>query len=346
MMCSYKKYTLHFKKPGGTSRGVLYNKDTYFLILKDGEKTAYGECNLFRKLSYDDSEGYEQKLSDICKRLPVEKEEVLNELTEWPSIRFGVETVLKDWANGCHQIIFPGVIKKDGFTIPINGLVWMGTRENMQRQIAVKLKEGYRSIKLKVGAIDFDKELELLRYMRQQFTSDQLEIRVDANGAFGFREAKEKIERMAAYDINYIEQPIKAGNWQEMAALAKNSPIKIALDEELIGVNSLEEKKKLMETIQPPILILKPALAGGFASCDEWRRLAEDIGGLWVVTSALESNIGLNAIAQYAVQYKSIYAQGLGTGQLYTNNISAPYTVDAKGLHYHQNKNWDFSPLQ
>lgn len=345
MNCYFKKYTLHFKRPGGTSRGVLHDKDTYFLFLEQDGCVAIGECNRFVNLSYDDREGYEEKLQEICRRLPEEKEKLLPELTEWPSICFGVEMLLKDFLNGCKRIIFPDAISENGFSIPTNGLIWMGAKEDMKAQINAKLQAGYTSIKLKIGAIDFNTELALLRFIRQQYSARDVEIRVDANGAFSFTEAKEKIKRLAEYEISYIEQPIKAGQWQEMAALAEDTPIKIALDEELIGIQNPNTRKKLMETIKPQLLILKPALTGGFASTDDWKKRIKNNGGSWVITSALESNIGLNAIAQYTALGWTEYAQGLGTGQLYTNNIPAPYTVDANGLHYYPSQNWDLSFL-
>ncbi len=345
MACRFKKINLHFKKPGGTSRGILYDKDTYILIWKEGEKTAYGECNLFKNLSWDDRENYEEKLAEVCRRLPIERESILPELSEWPSLQFGVETVLKDRENGCRQLIFPGGILDKGFSIPINGLIWMGSREDMMMQVKKKLRDGYTSIKLKIGAIDFDTEVQLMQYVRRQFSANEVEIRVDANGAFEFKEAKEKIKRLSDYEVNYIEQPIKAGQWQEMAALSEDPPVKIALDEELIGIRTSDQRKKLIETISPGILILKPALVGGFDACNEWKQLIEDQGGEWVVTSALESNIGLNAIAQYTALNIPGLAQGLGTGGLFTNNFPSPYTVDAKGLHYHCNKKWDLTSL-
>ncbi|MCZ2337432.1 MAG: o-succinylbenzoate synthase [Chitinophagales bacterium] len=343
--CYFKKYTLIFKRPGGTSRGVLHTKDTYFIIWQEEGKTAFGECNRFIDLSYDDRNGYEEKLADVCKRLPFEKELLLDELTEWPSIRFGVEMVLLDKSNGSQQILFQEVIGKSGFDIPTNGLIWMGSKEFMYEQIKEKLKDHYTSIKLKVGAVDFDTEIELLQFIRRQFSADEVEVRLDANGAFSFEEAREKLKILSAYDISYIEQPIKAGQWQEMAALTAETPIKIALDEELIGIVDKDKQINLINTIQPQMVILKMALLGGFVEADHWKLLVEAYGGTWVITSALESNIGLNAIAQYTAQGWSNYAQGLGTGQLYTNNISGPYTVDHLGLHYHVDKDWDFSPL-
>jgi o-succinylbenzoate synthase len=346
MHCYYKKYTLHFKIPAGTSRNTLHTKDTYFIFLQNGNKTAIGECNLFAGLSYDDRPEYENKLAEICQRLPFEKEGCLNELKIFPSICFGVETVLKDYNNGCKQQIFPEVINEDGFSVPINGLIWMGTQASMQQQIAQKLDAGYTSIKLKIGAIDFETELALIKYIRKQFPEKEVEVRLDANGAFNPLEAIEKLNKLAEFNISYIEQPIMAGQWQEMAKLVEKSPIKIALDEELIGIITEEKQTALLQTIQPDLLVLKPALIGGFDACTAWKKKIKAIHGDWVITSALESNIGLNAIAQYAALEHCNYAQGLGTGQLYTNNIPSPYTVDAKGLHYHTNKSWNFSILQ
>lgn len=345
MNCFYKKYTLQFNKPGGTSRGILHHKDTYFIFLQEGERTAIGECNRFSKLSYDDRVNYEDKLHEVCQLLPSEKETLLSKLKEWPSIRFGVEMLLKDYEHGCRQIIFPKAAGAQGFTIPINGLIWMGSRDEMKEQIISKLNDGFTSLKLKIGAVDFTTELELLHFVRKQFSASEVEIRLDANGAFTYEEALEKINRLAKYNISYIEQPVKAGQWQEMAALIKSSPVKIALDEELIGIIQPEQQDKLIQTLSPQLLILKPSLIGGFSSSDEWKGRVEKNGGSWVITSALESNIGLNAIAQYTALGWSPYAQGLGTGQLYTNNIPSPYTVDARGLHYHTNKNWDLTAL-
>lgn len=345
MVCNFKKINLHFKKPGGTSRGVLHDKSTYLILLEENGKTAYGECNRFVNLSFDDRPNYNEKLQDVCKRLPSEKHQLLEELTDWPSIYFGVETVLKDWENGSEQIIFPEVIGDNGFSIPTNGLIWMGPKDDMRRQIINQLEKGYTSIKLKVGAIDFESELELIRYIRKDFTIDEVEVRLDANGAFTSADVMEKLHRLSDYGISYIEQPIKAGNWEAMATICELSPIKIALDEELIGIQQLEQRQKMVDTISPHLLILKPALIGGFHAANQWKKIIEESGGSWVITSALESNIGLNAIAQYTALGWTDYAQGLGTGQLFTNNFPSPYTVDAQGLHYHIDKKWDFSSL-
>jgi o-succinylbenzoate synthase len=339
------KYTLQFIKPGGTSRGILKTKDTWIIRWMDNSRVAYGECNMFKGLSYDDRPIYEDKLAEVCNRLPNEGEAILDSLGEWPSIKFGVETLMRDIQNGYQHIIFPEAFGPSGFTVPINGLIWMSGIEEMKLQIESKLREGFASIKLKIGAIDFDAEIDLIRYIRKRYQSDEVEIRLDANGAFSFAEAQDKIKRLSEYNISYIEQPIKAGQWQEMAALSDKSPIDIALDEELIGLIDSQQQQSLIDTIRPQLLILKPALIGGFAASDLWKRRIENIGGSWVITSALESNLGLNAIAQYTAKERSAYAQGLGTGKLFSNNFPSPYTVDAQGIHYQPFQLWDFKSL-
>lgn len=346
MHCTFSKYTLHFKQPAGTSRGWMRDKETYLLIAEVNGRKAYGECNLFKGLSSDDREGYEEKLEDICQRIPDEKENVLSSLRDWPSIAFGVETLLLDLKNGCNQIIFPDAFVDDTFTIPTNGLIWMGDKEQMMQRVDQKLGLGYSCIKLKIGGIHFDDEIAILKYIRSRTGKDKVNLRLDANGAFSTEDALKKIETLAAFDIQYIEQPIKAGHWDAMAEIVRHSSIPVALDEELIGIHSLNEKKKLIETIAPEVLILKPALLGGFAACDQWRELSQLIPESYcIVTSALESNIGLNAIAQYTALSNPVLAQGLGTGQLYTNNIPSPYDLDVDGLHFNSSKNWDFTPL-
>ncbi|MCO6461307.1 MAG: o-succinylbenzoate synthase [Saprospiraceae bacterium] len=345
MNCFFKKYILHFKVPGSTSRGILKEKLTYFIFLEDGTKTGIGECNLFKGLSADDRPGYDEKLEEVCGQLSSDPGKLPDNLEQWPSIRFGVEALLLDWENGGKRILFPEVIGQDGFRIPANGLIWMGSKEEMMKQVHSKLNEGFTSIKLKIGAIDFEGELDLIRYIRSRHSAEEVEIRLDANGAFSPADATERLKRLSDFDINYIEQPIKAGQWQEMAALVAESPIKIALDEELIGISGTERMQELVNTISPHILILKPALVGGIAACNDWMKIIESYGGQWVITSALESNIGLNAIAMYAATKQFSYAQGLGTGMLYTNNFPSPYTVDASGLRYHPELKWDLSRL-
>lgn len=347
--CSYQPYTLQFRKPGGTSRGILTQKHTWFIRLYDTDephRSAWGECGVFAGLSSDDRAGYEQMLRKICKELPEKGKAIIESLREWPSIAFGVETVLADWENGCKQIIFDNDFANGKTGIAINGLIWMGSKEEMLSQIETKIQEGYQTLKMKIGAIHFEEELDILRTIRSAFPAEKMTIRVDANGAFSSDNAMDKLTLLAAFDLHSIEQPIRAGQWKEMARLAKDSPVPIALDEELIGIYTESRKRELLETIQPPYIILKPTLAGGMSGCDEWIEAIEAQGGNWWMTSALESNIGLNAIAQYTFSKKNPLPQGLGTGQLYTNNIPSPLRIQHGQLFHAANSQWDFEPLQ
>ncbi len=339
---------LQFKKPGGTSRGILNEKETWILSMYDDtniNKKAWGECAVFRGLSFDDRPDYENKLIEVCKKLPFEKWGILPLLNEWPSIYFGVETLLKDWETGGSRILFKSDFTEKKIGITINGLIWMGGKEEMLSQIKIKLKEGYQCLKMKIGAINFENELEILQTIRKEFTSREIELRVDANGAFSYDESLEKLKQLADLDIHSIEQPIRAGQVHEMAALVEKSPLPIALDEELIGIISIDEKKELLETINPKFIILKPALIGGFDGSNEWIELIEKQGGKWWITSALESNIGLNAIAQFAYTKKNPMAQGLGTGQLYLNNFNSPLKIAAGKLFLDKNNHWDLTLL-
>jgi O-succinylbenzoate synthase len=349
LRCSYQKYTLQFIKPGGTSRGVLHEKETWIISLYDDEdesKIAYGECGLFKGLSMDGKPGYEEKLAEICKRLPHEKKEILSELKEWPSIYFGVEMVLKDWENNSDHIFFNNDFTAGRTGIDINGLIWMGSKESMLSQIKDKLEQGFTCLKMKIGAIDFEIELEVIGFIRRQFSSEEIELRVDANGAFPAKESLEKLKRLSAFDIHSIEQPIRAGQIKEMAELMEKSPIPIALDEELIGVIDVEAKRKLLEILHPSYIILKPTLIGGFTGSQEWIDLIEEQSGHWWITSALESNIGLNAIAQFTATKNNPLPQGLGTGQLYSNNFDSPLKIQKGKLFFDKTIQWNFSNLK
>ena len=349
LQCSFQKYTLKFIIPGGTSRGVLKEKDTWIISLYDTVQkglVAFGECGLFKGLSDDDRPRYQEKLSEVCKELPAKKELILSELKDWPSIYFGVEMLLKDWENGANQILFKSDFTEKYQGVNINGLIWMGSKDSMLTQIKRKLQDGFTCLKLKIGAIDFDTELDLLRFIRKQFSAQEISLRVDANGAFASSEALEKLQQLSEFELHSIEQPIKAGQWQEMAKLVVESPIPIALDEELIGINNHEEKKKLLDTIRPPYIILKPTLVGGFASSEEWMDLIEQQGGNWWITSALESNVGLNAIAQFTFTKNNSLPQGLGTGQLFSNNFDSPLEVIQGQLFSNKHHCWNFDNLK
>ncbi len=345
MQAFFKKYTLEFRRPAGTSRGVLRVKETYFLYLTNGAKTGIGECNLFKGLSIDDRPDYEEKLQWLCDHISGNPISVMMELKEWPSILFGYEMALKSLQSQDPFTLFPSMFTAGEDTININGLVWMGDQEFMLQELENKLESGFNCIKLKIGAIDFDKELELLAAVRSRFCESEITIRVDANGAFTPQNAMSKLDALAHYQVHSIEQPIQQGQWQEMAALCEQSPIDIALDEELIGLYDIEDKQRCVETIKPQYIILKPALVGGFQSCREWINIAVSNNTGWWMTSALESNVGLNAIAQFTYTLGNEMPQGLGTGGLYTNNIDAPLEIKNGTLRCNNISQWDTNVL-
>lgn len=342
MKANFKKHILNFKRPSGTSRGVMNVKETYFLVLQTESAFGVGECGLLRGLSVDDKPNYEERLQWICENISLGEEVLYDTLTEFPSIQFGLETAFKSINSDDPFILFPSQFTKGEQEIPINGLVWMGDKVFMKEQISEKLKDGFACIKMKIGAIEFNTELELLKNIRKDFAASEVELRVDANGAFAPKEALEKLKILSDLQLHSIEQPIKQGQWQEMARLCEETPLPIALDEELIGIFSNQEKKKLMQTIKPQYIILKPSLIGGFRGSDAWIELAEKYHAGWWITSALESNIGLNAISQYTFTKRSKLPQGLGTGSLYTNNIESPLEVSHGALHYTSEGHWNF----
>jgi len=340
----FKTFHLNFKFPAGTSRGVLLHKPSSFLLLEKDGYTGIGECSTIPDLSIDPVDSYADKLDALCRHLNEGADPVAFDLKGYPSIAFGLETALLDLAAKGSKILFPSAFT-DGITgIPINGLVWMGDKAFMEKQIREKIDAGYRCIKLKIGANDFNTELEILTGIRNRFSSDDIEIRLDANGAFHPNEALEKLNRLSEFDIHSIEQPIRQQNLDAMAELCSHSPIPIVLDEELIGVTS-DEKEYLLEKIKPAYIILKPSLLGGFKQSEEWIQLAEKHHAGWWVTSALESNIGLNAVAQWTATLGLTLPQGLGTGQLYHNNIPSPLSIQQAKLYYRKDNDWDISTI-
>ncbi len=342
MIASYQKYCLQFKRPSGTSRGVLTEKETWFIILEENGKKGIGECGLLRGLSIDDREDYEEKLEWTCKNIHLGKDVLWENLIEFPSIQFGIEMAFESLASENPFELFPSEFMKSQKSIPINGLVWMGDEVYMKQQIEEKIASGFHCIKLKIGAIDFDKELQLLHFIRENFSAKQMEIRVDANGAFDSKDALFKLNQLAGFEIHSIEQPIAKNQHDMMSELCKATPIPIALDEELIGVFLLEEKEVLLQKIKPQYIILKPSFIGGFRGTQEWISLAEKYNIGWWITSALESNIGLNAIAQWTYLQKNPMPQGLGTGALYTNNFDCPLEV-SNGQLWYTDKTWNFN---
>ena len=342
------QYQLQFKFAAGTSRGVLHEKETWFISLCDEVNPSvkgWGECALFRGLSIDDREGYAEKMKEVCDDPVRFTSDSSTLLVEWPSIRFGLETALADLNQGGQKILYPTSFTRGEDSIRINGLVWMGRKDVMLSGIHQKLNDGFRCMKLKIGAIDFKSELALLKAIRKEFSQDDIEIRVDANGAFLPEEALEKLKWISDYQIHSIEQPIRQGQLIEMAELCRNSPIPIALDEELIKWQTNDEKLNILSTIRPQYIIIKPALVGGLSGSLEWIHLANELNIHWWITSALESNIGLNAIAQWTYTLKNSLPQGLGTGQLYQNNFTSPLVVTNGSLYYLPESEWQLIKL-
>ncbi|RUA06824.1 MAG: o-succinylbenzoate synthase [Flavobacteriia bacterium] len=343
---SFIRYNLIFKQPAGTSRGVLRTKETFFLRLIEHNKIGIGECAVFRRLSYDDHPDYENKLKWLCAHIHKDKKVLMEELKEYPSIQFGLEQALLSLKSEDGFKLFPSDFTAGKSGIKINGLIWMGEKQFMLNQIKQKLKQGFDVIKLKIGAIDFQSELELLKFIRKDFSVEDVEIRVDANGAFHPDEALEKLKRLSDFDLHSIEQPIKAGQPDKMAGLCEKTPLPIALDEELIGIIDNYKKGELLKQIRPQYIILKPGLIGGFQGSNIWIDLAKEQKIGWWITSALESNIGLNAISQFTYILLNQMPQGLGTGSLFTNNIQAPLRVENGRLYYDPGQSWDLRNLK
>jgi o-succinylbenzoate synthase len=339
---TYHQYILDFKNPSGTSRGVLTQKETWFIVLEKNGKRGVGECGILRGLSVDDRPDYEEKLQWTCDNIHLGVAKLWEALLEFPSIQFGVEMAFLSLESQNSFELFPSNFTTGNNAIDINGLIWMGDFEFMKTQIEAKIKADFSCIKLKIGAINFDAELQLLANIRQHFSPQEIEIRVDANGAFSAENALYKLIQLNEYQIHSIEQPIQKNQHDTMADLCKNSPIAIALDEELIGVFHAAEKEALLQKIKPQYLILKPSFIGGFKGTLEWIALAKKYNIGWWITSALESNVGLNAIAQFTYLQKNPLPQGLGTGGLFSNNFEAPLEVSEGKLWYKPDMSWNF----
>lgn len=329
--------TLHFKQPAKTSRGQYTSRISRYVVVERNGVRGVGECATLPDLSCDERPHYDQLLRQFCDTIERTERIPYEALRPYPSMLFGIETAFAQLAAGGSTALFDTSFARGEVGIPTNGLVWMGSYDQMLARMQEKLDLGFRCIKLKIGAIDFDKELELLRIIRSAFPKDKVELRVDANGAFAANEAMARLEQLARYDLHSIEQPIRQHQWADMARLCLESPIAIALDEELIGVNLPHQKQCLLDTIRPQYVVLKPSLHGGMMGCEEWVAMAKarDIGS-WM-TSALESNVGLNAIAHLAARTygtDNIMPQGLGTGQLFTDNIDMPIALRGERMYY------------
>ncbi len=343
MTASYHKYILQFKRPSGTSRGVLTQKETWFIILRNGNEIGIGECGILRGLSIDDRDDYEEKLNWACSNIDLGLNKFVDELTEFPSIQFGLEMAFLSLASQDRFTLFPSKFTSGEDSIPINGLVWMGDKAFMNQQIKDRLNKGFQCIKMKIGAIDFETEVEVLKSIRKEYSINDVEIRVDANGAFAALDALEKLKILSEQNLHSIEQPIASNQIAEMAHLCELSPIDIALDEELIGVFGVTKMRELLQTINPQYIILKPSLVGGFTGTSDWINQAEENNIKWWITSALESNVGLNAIAQWTYTLSNTMPQGLGTGSLFTNNFLSPLQVEKGTLRHIKNGIWNFN---
>lgn len=354
----YQPYKLNFRFEAGTSRGVLTEKTTWLIKIYDDSQpmlVGMGECGPLKGLSIDDRPDFEDNLQQFCQnfnRLDLEIYSwnipiILDQLigNQWPSIRFGFESAMLDYLHGCKRVLFPNDFVSNKRLIPINGLVWMGSQDFMLKQVEEKIAAGFDTIKLKIGAIDFEQECVILSHIRRRFSKQEITLRVDANGAFDETNVYERLQRLAEFDIHSIEQPIQPRQPELMAELCETSPIPVALDEELIGSYDYAAKRRLLKNLKPQYVILKPTLLGGFESTREWIETAQRLDIGWWITSALESNIGLNAIAQFTAEFENLLPQGLGTGQLYHNNIPSPLMINKGHLLYNSQQPWDFSVL-
>lgn len=340
MKARFSTYILHFKFAAGTSRGVLLQKPTRFLILGENNIQGIGECSTIAGLSIDPEELIEQKLENLCAHINNGNNPLSFDLSGFPAIKFSLETALIDLKSGGNSILYPTKFTEGHHSIPINGLVWMGDIEFMANQIREKIDAGYRCIKIKIGALDFETEFDLIKKIRTQYGPNDIEIRLDANGGFSPEDALKKLEKLSLLSIHSVEQPVKSGQLEKMSEICRNSPIPIALDEELIGLNP-DKDSGILDILKPSYIILKPSLVGGFKPAEKWIAEAEKRDTGWWITSALEANIGLNAIAQWTATKDVIIPQGLGTGQLYHNNILSPLEIKKAALFYNPEKNWN-----
>lgn len=334
MRLAYAPYILKFRFPAGTSRGILTEKPTFFIkVFDENDPSSFGigECSVFPGLSPEADGNYGYKLIELLANMALGVE---TDLSRHSSILFGLEQALRDFAGGCRHVYFPSQFTEGKSSIEINGLVWMGNFDEMIERIDEKVAKGFHCIKIKIGAIDWKKEVEMIEYVRNKFSDSSLQIRVDANGGFSMDNALPRLKRLADLGVHSIEQPIPAGFPELMAFLCQVSPLKIALDESLIGIYGKKNKENLLDIVNPEYVILKPSLCGGFSGAEEWIKLAEERGIGWWVTSALESNVGLNALAQWTSTLNTSIPQGLGTGGLFTNNFDCPLRLESDRLIY------------
>lgn len=346
LRAAWARRTLHFRFTARTSRETMTERPTWYIKVWDTSAPGVygiGECAHFAGLSAESTDGFEAKLNDLCLMLNRGRH---IDISRWSSIKMGLETAVLDLENGGRRELFPGPFTRGEQGIAINGLVWMGSASEMLERIDEKLSQGFRCLKMKIGGVKFNDELRLLDHIRLAFPPEKLTLRLDANGAFAPDEAMDKLNQLANFDIHSIEQPIRAGQLDKMSYLCENSPIPIALDEELIGLRDLTEMRRLLYFVMPQYIILKPTLCGGFSGAAQWIHVAEEKGIGWWVTSALESDIGLNAIAQWTAAMNPSMPQGLGTGMLYTDNIPSPLNLRGDELFVNPAEKWEIPPMQ
>lgn len=338
-----------FQRPAITSRGTYQIKKVHFILLyhtDDPSAAGIGECSLFPGLSFDDVKGFREKLNQTIDRINQGDYFTDSSLANWPSISFGLETAWKDLRTMGSKILYASDFTEGKDSIGINGLIWMNNKEEMIREIRQKIDDGFTCLKMKIGALDLEEELDVIRFIRSQFSADDLELRLDANGAFKMPQAQEVLKILSDFDLHSIEQPIAAGHPDAMARLCETSPIPVALDEELIGKHTSVAKRKLLDTIKPQYVVLKPGLLGGISVCKEWISLAEERKISWWITSSLETNIALNVIAQWTYTLKNTIYHGLSTGLIFNNNIPSPLYLHSERLYYDPNRKWNLSCLE
>nr|WP_321452342.1 o-succinylbenzoate synthase [uncultured Carboxylicivirga sp.] len=341
LKADYTKHILEFNFPGGTSRGVLYEKPSWYIRIQDAEgNIGIGEISIIPNLSLDTEKVLDELLPEVCSNINTIVKDYQTRYLHLPALRFGIESALNNLGGNSAFLASDTSFTKGDDFIRINGLIWMGDIPNMNKQIEAKLEQGFTCLKMKIGALNFNDEITVLQSIRKRFSKEVLEIRVDANGAFTVEDAIDKLKRLAKLNLHSIEQPIKAGQWNQMGELCRQTPLAIALDEELIGVHKYEIRENLLDEIKPQYIILKPSLVGGFHSSKEWIQLAEKRKVGWWITSALEGNVGLSSIAQWTYTLKSVMPQGLGTGQVFKNNISSPLYLKGDKLFYNPTKEW------
>lgn len=346
LTASWFRYTLHFKRPAGTSRGFLRTKETFFVQLAEKDEpevVGWGECGPIRGLSVDGQADLAVELDRVCTLINGGEALESLELSDLPSIAFALEMARLDLEHGGKRQLFVSDFSEGRACLPFHGLIWMASPEGMLRQVEKKVAEGFSCIKMKIGALPFEQECALLAQIRERYAPDQVQLRLDANGAYTPKEALRVLERLAEFDIHFLEQPIKPQQWAQMANLCAASPIPIALDEELIGIHDHMQRQTLLETIQPQHLVLKPMHLGGFAAAERWIELADALGIGWWINSSLESNVGLNAICQWTSHLQTGRTHGLGTGQLYTNNVPSPIRLSTNCLLIDRSAFWDLS---